>query len=116
ADGAVAEAPGKVFLYLQNAAGGFGPAPTYTLGVGLSPSALELVDVDGDGRLDIVVTNRYSGDISVLSNDPQAPFASELRFRAGTGLYSLRQSTGTLAVSSRLAPAGLVEGRFDHGQ
>src|SRR5262249_18208162 len=112
-DLAVAEASGKVFVYLQNAAGGFGPAPDYALGVGLSPSALELVDVDGDKRLDIVVTSRYSGDVSVLRNGPGAPFASELRFRAGTGLYSLNSSTGAPAVSSRQAPAGLVAGRFD---
>src|SRR5262249_29270639 len=53
---------------------------------------------------------------SVLCNGPHARFVSELRFRAGTGLYSLNkldQSTRPLAVSSRLAPAGLVAGRFD---
>ncbi len=109
----VADASGNVYVYLQNAAGGFGPTPDYSLEVGLSPSAVQLVDVDGDGRLDIVVANRYSGDVSVLCNDPHAPFAAALRFRAGTGLYSVNSPTGSLAVASRQAPAGLVAGRFD---
>jgi hypothetical protein len=117
-DLAVADTAGNVFVYMQDALSGFGLEPSYSLAVGLNPSALALVDVTGDGRPDIVVTSRYSGDVSVLCNAAVAPFTSALRFRAGTGLYSLNQtdkSTGALAVSSRQAPAGLVAGRFDSG-
>jgi FG-GAP-like repeat len=109
----VVEGCGEVFVYLQNAAGGFGPTPDYQLHVGMSPSAVELVDVDGDGRPGIVVTNQYSGDISVLRNLAGGGFAPELRFRAGTGLFSVGNSMDKLAVGSRLAPAGLVAGKFD---
>src|SRR5262249_4409830 len=130
--------------YLQHAASGgrqspdsFGPAPDYTSEVGMSPSALELADVDGDGRLDIVVTNDFSGDVSILRNEGNAPFAVKLRFRAGPGLYGLdandnrsAYSAGTAVqrkaegdsqdqgndhycVQSRQAPAGVVAGLFD---
>src|SRR5439155_21002197 len=85
----------------------------YQLDVGMSPSAIQLVDVDGDERLDIVVTNQYSGDIRVFRNDPGAPFAAEQRFRAGTGLFSLDNLAGEPTVRSRLAPASIVAGKFD---
>src|SRR5262249_54035242 len=54
----------EVLVYLQHpgapgvsAPGVFGPTPDADVGVGTSPSALELVDVNGDGRLEIVVTD-----------------------------------------------------------
>jgi hypothetical protein len=106
---------GEVFVYLQNAAGGFGPAPDYELTSGMGPSAVQLVDVDGDGRLDIVVANQYSGDVSVFRNVAGTGFAPESRFRAGTGLFSVGTAAGMLAVRSRLAPAGLVAGKFAAG-
>jgi hypothetical protein len=105
----------EVLVYLQNPAGGFGPAPDYDLPVGVSPSALDLVDVDGDGRPDIVVTNQFSGDVSVLRNEGAAGFASESRFRAGTGLYWLEGRDGNLVVTSREGTAGLVTGDFGGG-
>ena len=107
----------QVFVYLQNPAGGFGPTPDYQIPVGVSPSDLALIDVNGDHRLDIVVTNQFSGDVSVLLNDPRNPFASALRFRAGTGLYGLDQrdltSDGTLAVRSREGTTSIAAGPFE---
>src|SRR5262249_33951087 len=103
----------EVLVYLQKPTGGFGPRADYDLHVGVSPSALLLVDVDGDGRLDIVVTNQFSGDVSVRHNKGVAGFASESRFRAGTGLFWLDNHDDQIAVRSRLAPAGIVAGKFD---
>src|SRR5262249_24807116 len=105
----------EVLIYLQNASGSFGPAPTYDVRVGISPSALGLVDVDGDGRLDIVVTNQFSGDVSVLRNGANAAFTHESRFRAGTGLYWLENHDGNLLVRSREGKAGLGAGRVGVG-
>src|SRR5262249_40823101 len=76
----------QAFVYLHNAAGRFGPTPAYQNAVGVSPSDIQLADVDGDGRLDIVVTNRYSSDVSILLNSAGTPFDTALRFRASTGL------------------------------
>jgi hypothetical protein len=106
----------QVFVYLQQADGRFGPAPDYQIGVGVNPSALSLADVDGDGRLDIVVTNQFSGDVSVLLNDAAKPFCSELRFRAGTGLYWVDQRNGNPVIHSFQGSAGVVSGIFDEGK
>jgi hypothetical protein len=103
----------QVFVYLQQATGEFGPTPDYQSGVGVNPSAIALSDVDGDGRLDIVVTNQYSGDVSVLLNDPARPFCSELRFRAGIGLYWVDQRDGRPVIHTFQGSAGVVAGRFD---
>src|SRR5439155_2548667 len=86
----------------------------------------------GDGRLDIAVTSRFAGDVRVLLNrgavaevarlraaTPQSlatsatPFASGLRFRAGTGLYYLDDLTGTPQVRSGEATTALIAGNFD---
>src|SRR5262249_28943299 len=63
--------------------------------------------------LDIVTTNQFSGDVSVLCNDVRAPFATESRFRAGTGLYWLENHDESWIVRSRQGTAGLVGGNFD---
>jgi hypothetical protein len=103
----------QVYIYLQSPDGSFVPAgpPSPRLGVG--PAEIALVDVNGDGKLDIVVTNRSSGDVSVLLNASDHPFATELRFRAGTGLYGLETRDGAPAVRSLELPAGMVAGDFD---
>src|SRR5262249_10569526 len=106
----------EVFVYLQQAEGGFGPTPDHQTGVGVNPSAVSLTDVDGDGRPEIVVTNQFSGDVSVLLNDPAKPFCAELRFRAGIGLYWVDQHDGRAVIHSFQGSAGVVSGVFDEGK
>jgi hypothetical protein len=115
----------QVFVYLQHADGSFGlqpadgspgPSPNYRVGVGVNPSAISLTDMDGDGRLDIVVTNQFSGDVSVLLNDLGNPFGSELRFRAGIGLYWVDQRANGPVIHSFQGSAGVVSGLFDDGK
>src|SRR5262249_21189355 len=103
----------QVIVYFQRADGGFGPAPNYRISVGVDPSAIGLADVDGDGRLDVVVTNQFSGDVSVLLNNAAAPFSSELRFRAGTGLYWVDQRSGGSMIHTYQGSAGVATGQFD---
>jgi hypothetical protein len=103
----------EILVYLQGEQGTFAATPDFTADVGLVPSDVALVDADGDGRLDITVSSQFAGDVRVLLNLPPAPFSSELRFRAGTGLYYLDDLTGTPQVRSGEATTGLVAGNFD---
>jgi hypothetical protein len=83
-----------------------------TLFTGEAPSDIALVDVNGDGLLDIVVTNQASGDVTVFLNDPSHSFATSYRFRAGTSLYGL-DTTGTNSVVGTLEQSvSLAAGDF----
>jgi hypothetical protein len=102
----------QVFVYLQTP-DGFAPTPSYQLNVGLSPSDLALLDVDGDRRPDVIALSALSDTVSVFLNTPAAPFSSELRFRAGSGLVGLISHGGGLALQSHDTSVGLVAGDFN---
>ncbi|HJT76243.1 MAG TPA: VCBS repeat-containing protein, partial [Gemmataceae bacterium] len=86
--------------------------PPQLIDVGPGPSNAALVDTTGDGRLDIVVTDQFSGDVRVLYNDPAAPFSRQARFRAGTGLTGMALLGNSWEVHALDAPADLVGGPF----
>ncbi len=106
----------NVLVFFQSAgsadaaASGFAHGPDLTIDVGISPSSLELVDADRDGLLDIVVSNQFSGDVSVILG---ASCVSDLRFRAGTGIYSLVERGEQLVVRSLNSPADVAAGQLD---
>jgi hypothetical protein len=88
----------------------FTPSPQAQFTVGINPVQVSLVDMDGDGRKDIVVANYSSGDLSVVRNLGAGAFAAETRFRAGPGLYALAGSPAS--VQSREGTIGVVAGRL----
>src|SRR5262249_25640780 len=96
--------------------GSFPTNPNFTLQTGASPADLALADLDGDGRKDIAITNRYSGDVSVYLNLASNPFAQEQRFRAGMGLDGLGQqvqdSVSPETVRARQGTIAVVAGQF----
>ena len=65
------------------------------LAVGNDPRAVSIGDVDGDGKLDIVVANSRAGTVSVLRNIATAgaltaaSFAARVDFTTGTGPFSI---------------------------
>src|SRR5262249_6262066 len=63
--------------------------PPLTLPVGLGVSDVEAADTTGSGALDLVVTNKLSGQVSILRNRGDGTFAPPVRYRAGTGLSGL---------------------------
>src|SRR5262249_35331863 len=100
----------SVTVALQVAPGRF--APPVTRPVGIAPSDIAFLDVNGDGVADIVVSDQASGDVSVLLNDPGHTFAASRRFRAGTGLYFLDSNTASPAVSTLEESVSLAAGAF----
>src|SRR5262249_22336280 len=89
--------------------GGF---DTQTVAAGVAPSDIAFADLDGDGRLDVLVSNRSSGDVFVLQRDKGDTFSRTGRYRAGTGLYGLQESGGLVQPLSGEAPVSLVAGRL----
>jgi hypothetical protein len=106
--------PGGASALVGPTAGPFFPStPDYQIPVGVDPTDLALADLSGNGRPDILVTDQFSGDVTVIHNTNAAPFASTSRFRAGTGLFGLDASTSTAAIQSDIRPVGVVPVRFD---
>lgn len=100
-----------ITISFQTAPGEFDSAPLVRA-VGLTPSDIALTDVDGDGLLDIVVTNQGGGDVSVLFNDVNQSFTREARYRGGIGTFGLDLSSSTSQVSSLNQSVSLTAGDF----
>ena len=79
---------GNTVSVLRNLGGGtFAARVDY--GVGAGPYSVALADVDGDGRLDVVVANRDSNTVSVLRNLGGGAFAARVDYAVGSGPYSV---------------------------
>ena len=59
----------------------FGSGITYP--TGNWPHAVAVVDVNGDGNLDLVTPNEFSGSISVLLGNGSGSFSSSVSYASG---------------------------------
>ena len=85
-----------------------------TLPVGLGVSDVQTIDTMRDGRLDLVVTNKLTGQVSVLRNLGNGTFAPPEPYRAGTGLSEIDLG-GIPEVTSLEATAGVAAGPLTLG-
>jgi hypothetical protein len=78
---------GILSVLLGNGDGTFKAPVTYPLGS--TPEFLALADLNGDGRIDIVVSNRDSGTVSVLLGNGDGTFQPQTTWIAGPDPYSV---------------------------
>ncbi len=88
--------------------------PPVTLRIGLGATDVEAVDTTGDGRLDLVVTNEVTGQVSVLLNLGNGTFAAPVPYRAGTGSSAVDPG-GPPQVTSLEETAGVAAGPLTPG-
>ncbi len=106
---------GTLSVFLNSGPAGVGTGsgqpflPAVTLSVGLGTSDVEAVDTTGDGELDLVVTNNFTGQVSVLRNLGDGQFAAPVPYRAGTG-WSAIDPGSSPEVASQEATAGVAGG------
>jgi len=90
--------------------------PAVTIPVGLGVSDVQAVDTTGNGRLDLVVTNKLTGQVSILRNLGDGTFGPLEPYRAGTGLSAIdTTTTGSPEVTSLEATAGVAAGPLTPG-
>ncbi len=88
--------------------------PPVTIPVGLGVSDVQVVDTTGSGRLDLVVTNKLTGQVSILQNLGGGNFGSPEPYRAGTGLSAI-DTSGEPEVTSLEATTGVAAGPLTPG-
>jgi FG-GAP-like repeat len=85
---------------------------TFAIRTGVSD--VRAVDASGSGLLDLVVTNKLTGQVSVLLNQDNVTFAAAIPYRAATGLSAIDASS-TPEVTSLDATVGVTAGSFTTG-
>ena len=75
-------APGNVQIYLGRGDGTFAPPVDYA--VGDAPFSMAIADVNGDGNLDLIVTNLNGISISVLLGNGDGTFNTQMSYAVGT--------------------------------
>jgi hypothetical protein len=79
--------PGKVGVLLGQGDGTFGPMKEY--GAGVNPFSIALGDFDGDGHLDVVVTDETQLSVEVLLNDGKGGFHPAVAYSTGQNPFSV---------------------------
>lgn len=105
--------PSTITVVLNDGSGGL-LAPT-SFSTGPDPTSPIIADFNADGKLDLAVANRISGNISVLLGDGHGSFASPLSFSGGgtgnsTGIVAAdfnRDGKLDLAVANNNGPSSL---------
>ncbi len=85
-----------------------------TIPVGLGVSDVQAVDTTGSGRLDLVVTNKLTGQVGIVQNLGDGTFGPLEPYRAGTGLSAIDPSSSP-EVTSLEATAGVAAGPLTPG-
>ena len=76
---------GTVTVLLGQPGAGFGPPSDFSLGPSpQSPQDIALGDVDGDGRLDLVIANQGAGRVCVLLNQGAGSFGNKKTYYSGS--------------------------------
>jgi hypothetical protein len=76
-----------VGVLLGNGNGSFQPVVEYASG-GDQASSVTLADLNGDGRLDLAVTNYLSGNVSILLGHGNGTFQPAVSYSSGAALAS----------------------------
>ena len=85
-----ANASGSVSILLGNGDGTFNAAVSYNSG-GISAMSIAIADVNGDGKLDLLVANSGSSTVGVLLGNGDGTFQPALVYNSGGSAYSANQ-------------------------
>ncbi len=84
---ATCKSPGTVSILLGNGDGTFGAKTDYP--AGNFPTSIAVDDFNGDGNLDLAVTNNRSNTVSIFLGKGDGTFAAKVDYITGTGPISV---------------------------
>ncbi len=102
----------RLIVLYQNPDGTFSEHAT-PLDVGYAPSEAAIADLNSDDWPDLVVSNTYSGDLSVFYGGPGRQFSPEVLLPAGLGAAVLVSQDGNQVPHTDDDPIGVTTGVFD---
>jgi hypothetical protein len=76
---------GSVSIFLGNGTGSFAPASTPLLTTAENPQGIASADFNGDGHLDLAVTNQNSNTVSIFLGNGDGTFSTKTDFQTGVG-------------------------------
>ena len=92
----------NVTVLLNDGSAGFSEAAGSPVAVGSEPGSLRSGDLDGDGDLDLTMTNRSDDNVTVLLNDGSAGFSEAAGSPVAVGNLPQAVTTGDLDGDSDL--------------
>ncbi len=94
---------GSLFVYLNDGRGGFTTAGSSPVAAGPSPEDVAIADVNGDGHLDVAVTNHETDALTVLLGNGQGQLAStpQSLVRVGSRPHQHGIATGDFNADGR---------------
>jgi hypothetical protein len=112
-------ANGSVAIMLGSGAGTLG-APTFVaIAAGATLSDVALEDCDRNGRIDLLVTNRTSGEVSIALGNGDGTFSTAIDFAAGAQASAIVtgdfDADGRIDVAATLGTSGGVAVLLGHG-
>jgi hypothetical protein len=82
--------------------------PPITVPVGPGISDVTLADLSGDGRVDILITDKLTGEVGGIQNLGPGVFTPPVMYPAGTGLYAVTNASGPATVTTFEATIGVA--------
>ncbi len=79
----------NVGVLLNTGNGTFASQVTHSTGSSSAPSSVAIADVNGDSKLDIIVSNYNLNNVGVLLNTGSGTFANQLTYLTGSSSYSV---------------------------
>ncbi len=87
--GNLASGNGTISYLQNNQNSGLNTKVDYALGTGAQPRGIVAVDFDGDGDLDVVVTNGSADSIVVFTNNGSGVFSKTAQYATGDNPYAV---------------------------
>ncbi len=85
-------------------------APGQSLPTGVAPTSIATGDFDGDGKIDIAVSNFYTGNVSVYLGTGDGTFSLQQQYAAGQGVTAILAGDFTGDGKLDLATANYYSG------